>query len=61
MLRVQNLLAADPLAAARGAARREAIVARVESTDLSLERAHHQLLVRRWRKELRQVFGPRRS
>jgi hypothetical protein len=67
MLRVQNLIAADPLAAvrtaARDAARREAMVqlARLQAIDLTDEEPHHKVLIRRWRSELRQVLGRSRA
>jgi hypothetical protein len=64
-LRVSSLLAADPLGAvrnaARGAARREALVqlARLDAIDLADEEPHHKVIVRRWRSELRQLLGRR--
>jgi hypothetical protein len=68
MLSVEFLIKhANPIsrvqAAARGAALREAAVQleRLQSLDLSSAEAHHRLVVRQWRRALRQVLGQRRT
>jgi hypothetical protein len=49
-------------AAARGAAIKEAAVQleRLQSLDLTTAEAHHRVVVRQWRRALRQVLGQRR-